>query len=74
MKNFLQTSALALITVMLFTAALLFAESLIRDVPDIMFSYTTGECSHMVTYTKTGPVETPCPETLPRKYNKVWIH
>lgn len=73
MRNFTKIAAHAVITVALFTVALITVNNMMAPVPDIMFSYSTGECAYVIIYTKEGPVESECPETLPKRYHRVWI-
>lgn len=41
--------------------------------PEVHMSRSTGECVRMVTYEQDGPKKVACPETLPARYELVWV-
>lgn len=43
------------------------------SLPEVHMSHSTGKCVRMVTYEQGGPKKVACPETLPARYELVWV-
>ena len=43
------------------------------SLPEVHKSHSSGECKKIVTFDEGRPVDKKCPETLPARYDLVWV-